>query len=83
MRIIHQFELVSSCPSDDLGDLYAVTIETERLIKVEDIIAFADKLGAQTLYQEDIALKLAREFKVKVTLEGTHFGRVLTKVTAP
>jgi hypothetical protein len=82
MRVVHRLEVVATCPSDGKGDRYDCQIEADRIIKVEDIMALAQKYESMTIYQEDIAVEMASELRARVKLTGTHFGRVHTTVEA-
>lgn len=83
MRARHEIEIECACPSDDLPDVYRMTVKCERTIKVEDIITAADQARSMKVYQEDLALWFARKLNAQITLEGVHYGRVKTTVSAP
>lgn len=65
-------------------DEYQCTVETECLIKVEDILEKAKRFAEikDGVFQEDVCMMLAREIggDATVTLVGTHSG-VKTTVT--
>ena len=82
MRVTHEIEIACRCPSDNLPDVYALTVECRRVVKVEDIIAVTDEAAGMTLFQEDLAVWLHRRLNARVTLAGTHYGRVRTTVIA-
>lgn len=84
MKVKHELTITAKCPVDGTTDEYECTVETECLIKVEDILAKAKRfLNIEGgIFQEDVCGCLASEIggDAKVTLVGTHSG-VRTTVT--
>lgn len=76
----YEFSLRAACPVDDLGDVYAATVEATGPIPVETILAEAAKYAGRKLFQEDIAAELCRALGAKVTLVGWHSGVKTTAV---
>lgn len=64
------------CPRDNLPDSYDVTVESRRMLWIEDIKAALVELEKLTVPQEEFTLRLARQLKAKVTTVGDH-GNVL------
>lgn len=73
MKATHKLSFSGRCPVDDAIDHYIVTIETHRIIKVEDIIS-AIKALPQPAYQEDHTSRLAFTLQCRVTTIGYHSG---------
>ena len=69
------------CPVDKKLDTYSAEFSTDRVVKVEDILAAVNRVAEREIFQEDLTVLLARELGVKVTTVGYHSG-VLTKVSA-
>lgn len=84
MKVKHEFTVWARCPVDQTVDEYQCTVETECLIKVEDILEKAKRFSTikDGIFQEDVCGCLAGEIggDAKVTLVGTHSG-VKTTVT--
>ncbi len=68
----HRFKLIARCPVDDAVDHYDVTVRAARMVRADDTVAAADKIGAEAAYQEQITEMLAARFDVEVTTVGTH-----------
>jgi hypothetical protein len=58
-----------------------VVVRAERTIPVEDILAVAERLTAEPIFQEELTVKLASRLGAEVTTVGVHSG-VETEVTA-
>lgn len=82
MTVTHELTIKAKCPVDAMTDEYQCMVETECLIKVEDILAKVKVLGRKPIFQEDLCAQLAKEIggDSTVTLIGTHSG-VKTTVT--
>src|SRR5438105_1069724 len=50
VRVTYTFPLVGVCPADKEPDSYEVTVTARRMIRVEEILASADRLVAKPLY---------------------------------
>lgn len=74
MRVTHELTIRARCPVDDTHDLYDVTIETSRLITVEDILAAVEGVTKDVAFQEEITRKLAVVLYCTVTTVGYHSG---------
>jgi hypothetical protein len=73
MNVRHELAMQGKCPVDDTLDNYTVTVEAERIVKVEDILAAVASLP-QPLFQEEITKRLAGELGCTVTTVGYHSG---------
>ena len=83
MMVEHKFVLEAVCPVGGASDRYDVTVRTHRLVKVEDIVAEAERLAREPRFQEDITAQLASRFEVEVETVGPHMeGRVTTRCVA-
>lgn len=80
MIVLHQFPIVSKCPVDDRQDVYECTVESDRVIKVEDILAAVARHTKAPMFQEDITERMAEDLGCKVTTSGLH-SNVRTVVT--
>lgn len=69
MKVSHTFRGHATCPVDPrIVDDYEVTVETNRLIKVEDIFgAFRRIKEDGPIFQEDLTQKLATALNATVT----------------
>ena len=81
MRVIHEIPITSRCPVNNGHDSYVCTIETNRLVNVEDIIAAITELTKEPAFQEDLTVRLSHRLDCKVTTVGWHSG-VKTTATA-
>lgn len=82
MKNTYEIEVRAQCPVNPTDtDLYQVTIESELIIQVEEIIAFfnehADK---REVYQEQLTRLAAVTIGAKVTSVGYHSGVKVTCV---
>lgn len=73
MRVIHETTFARRCPVDDAQDLYELRVETNRVVKVEDILAAVEALPEKA-FQEDITKALAAKLGCTVTTVGYHSG---------
>jgi NADPH-dependent 7-cyano-7-deazaguanine reductase QueF len=74
MRCRYSLQVECACPNDDLSDIYDVVVEAERTIEVEKIIAFAESMRAEKMFQENLTVLMARTLNAKVTSVGWHYG---------
>jgi hypothetical protein len=74
MRVEHVFQLKAHCPVDERIDEYTVTVVIDRLVKIEDILGFAQALGSRPIFQEDLTRLLAEKLDGKVMTVGMHSG---------
>jgi hypothetical protein len=70
---MHEFRMRSRCPVNGATDLYEVTVETDKLVKVEDILKAAASF-TEPAFQEEITQKLATALECRVTTIGHHSG---------
>lgn len=82
MKVTHRLQVACTCPSDELGDVYDVVVEADRLILVEEILKLAEEAEHKKVYQEDLCVEWARKLRARVTMTGSHFGLVTTTVQA-
>lgn len=80
MRIVYEIEVRAQCPVNPTDtDLYAFTIESESIVKVEDIVEFfAAHAGKQQVFQEELTLLCAVTLGAKVRSVGFHSGVKVT-----
>jgi hypothetical protein len=79
----HIFYLGAKCPTNGDPDRYLVTITTREIIVVEKVVAHAEMLAGENLYQEQITERLSEEFCFRVETQGFHMrGRVVTTCEA-
>jgi heterodisulfide reductase subunit C len=81
MKVTHKFPVVCACPVDARQDVYDCTVETNRTVKVEDILAAAQRATAKPAFQEDITERLAADLGCRVMTIGRH-SNVETTVTS-
>lgn len=74
MIVTHSFDATCTCPVDGTTDEYRVTIETDRVVPVEDILAVAADLACERMFQEQFTTELAQRLDVAVATFGTHSG---------
>lgn len=74
MRVEHRLTVVARCPVDDSFDVYKVTVETDRVLLVEEILLAVKRLTVEQVYQEELTQSLAAEFEATVTTYGCHSG---------
>ena len=79
----YEVEVFARCPvTPSCVDVYAFTIETERVIEVEKIIAFFFGEKRKPVFQEALTRQCAVALGVRVTSVGYHSGVKVTS-TAP
>jgi hypothetical protein len=69
----HELTHRCRCPVNDARDTYAVIVEANRIMKVEDILAAVAALPDR-LFQEQITEILAASLACSVTTTGYHSG---------
>ena len=77
----HSLQVVARCPVDGAVDIYQVTVETDRTIFVETILAEVARVTAEPMTQEILTDTLSAALRAKVTSVGFHSG-VRTEVVA-
>ncbi len=75
----HTLTVVGKCPVAECPDVYEVTVRTDRVVMVEDILAAVKDLTADQRTQEDLTDKLAFRLLCEVETVGVHSG-VKTRV---
>lgn len=80
MKVTHTFEFSAKCPVNDGQDIYQCSVQTDRLIPVEDILEVTDSYAEKRMYHEHICQELANKLGCVVTIRGKHSG-VQTEVT--
>jgi hypothetical protein len=83
MQTEHVLTVHCQCPVDNVKDEYQTTILTDRLIKVEDILAIAAEFTEQTMFQEELTQLLAARLAATVTTVGLHSGVKTTCTSNP
>ncbi len=74
MKIIHELTFSRTCPVNDSKDNYTLTVETDRLVKVEDILAAVTALPEKE-FQEELTEQLARSLDgCRIEIVGYHSG---------
>lgn len=76
----YEMEVRAQCPVNPQDtDLYQFTIESESMIKVEDIIGFFDvNAGQKHVFQEALTLRAATTLGARVISIGYHSGVKVT-----
>lgn len=72
-RYAHSF--VAACPNNGKRIRYYLTMDTDQLVMVEDIVEFCAK---QEGYHEEIADRLAARFPGQQELKAHHHGVQIT-----
>jgi hypothetical protein len=82
MKCTYNIEVRAQCPVNPTDvDLYSITIESESLIKVEDILAFVKShAGEKNVFQEVLTQQCAVTLGATVTSVGWHSGIKVTCV---
>ena len=81
MQVTHSLTIKARCPVDHKIDVYIVEVTSSVVVKVEDILAEADKFKSREIFQEDLTEQLARALGCTVKTVGYHSG-VKTEVVA-
>lgn len=74
----HSLTVEANCPVDDTLDVYSVTVETTRLIEVEEILSKITGITRRPIHQEDFTRLLAKLLQAKVITVGEHSGITTT-----
>lgn len=74
MLVKHHLTVTATCPVDLKPDHYEVVVECSCVVKVEDILAAAERLKGRRIFQEALTQELARLLGAKVTTTGYHSG---------
>lgn len=78
MQNTYEFMVYSNCPVDHLPDVYFCSLVSKETIPVETILDLCQSYKTKEVYQEDIAINLARLTGGKVVLTGYHSGVKVT-----
>jgi len=70
----YTIELASNCPNDNDLIIYKVTICSNKIIMVEDLLAFAKECKSFPMFQEDLTETLSSRFESDVFSVGVHQG---------
>jgi hypothetical protein len=73
MNVKHELTIYGKCPVDESMDRYEITIETNRIVMVEDILNAAQDLPSP-VFQEIATMFLAQRLGCRVTTVGYHSG---------
>lgn len=79
MRVEHTLTAVGRCPVDGCPDVYEVTVRTDRVVMVEDILAAVRDLTSAPRTQEAFTADLATRLGCEVETRGAH-SAVSTRV---
>lgn len=75
MRAKHTLQIEAKCPVNNKTDKYTLEVTTNRLVKVEDIMAIVkEEASGDAVFQEELTEQLAFRLKCKVKTTGTHSG---------
>lgn len=77
----HELDIKATCPVNGDTDFYSCTVRTDRVVKVEDILAAAAGFAGRTIFQEELTAEMAATLGVEVETVGYHSG-VRTTVRA-
>lgn len=86
MHVSYRLRFSATCPVDpSVRDDYEVVIETDGMIKVEDLIALLDEYRPLAMFQEELTQDIMRRLATaaKVTTTGMHSGVETVCVVAP
>lgn len=77
----YKIEFTAKCPNNSMVvDKYKLTLKTENLIQVEEIIAYVEMLQRESVFQEDLTKKIAEHFNCTAKIIGWHFNvKVVSK----
>lgn len=82
MKVTHSTTFVGICPVDGSHDIYQLTVSTDLLVTVEDILEAIRKATDSRKFQEEITESLARLLPdCSIETVGVHSG-VETRVSA-
>lgn len=74
---IYELTHRTPCPNGGLMDAYAIKIESEQTIMVEDILK-AMKEAPSPTFQEALADWLRNQLGARITITGIHYGIKIT-----
>jgi len=79
VRAEYRLNVRAKCPVDQsVLDSYAITVISQSVIKVEDILAFFDSQKDAAIFQEALTELAARTLGAKVISKGIHSGVEVT-----
>lgn len=79
MKITYEFSTMAQCPVDGEHITINVTLTTEDMIEVEDLLDFCREITAGPIMQEPFTEKLAARFHNDgIVTIGTHSGVRIT-----
>lgn len=73
----YSLRAVALCPNDGAAITYKITVASDTMLPVEDIIAAVEDLPSP-IYQEDLTAKLAIALQRPVRVEASHQGVLVT-----
>jgi hypothetical protein len=68
----YELEAMCTCPADQKGDMYRVTIKSQRMLWTDKIGAAVARLATKVIPQEEYTTELARELGAHVETVGVH-----------
>jgi GTP cyclohydrolase I len=74
MKVDYRLTVTARCPSDSGVDVYDITVTSDRMVLVEDILKIADQFGDRAIYQEELTEEMAAALDATVTSRGQHYG---------
>lgn len=75
MNCEYTLPLVAICPVDGVTvDAYRVTVRTDRMVRVEELLLVLKRFEHAVIFQEDLTAKLAAELGAEVETLGRHSG---------
>lgn len=80
----YKFMAAARCPKTEMLDFYECTLVTPALVPCENIMRVVFSLSTVTLFQEELAERIAFDIGIdgELTLTGTHSGvTVVARVT--
>jgi hypothetical protein len=78
VNCVYEFKTKATCPVDGEVIEFDVTIYSEDMIEVEDILDHVRDMTASHIMQEPFTQRLADRLNVSVTTIGTHSGVKIT-----
>lgn len=82
MKATHVLTAVAPCPSElQEHDLYRIEVETDRMIRVEEIESVVHDLTSEPVFQEDLTETLADRLGAVVRTACRH-SKTVTEVEA-
>lgn len=81
MSNLYEFEIRAVCPiHSELIDVYQVSISTDDILPVEQIVEFVKRYKGKQIFQEALTLEIATGLGVHVKTVGIHSGVKVTSV---